>query len=326
MQAKRERAFVGLFVLVAAGLLVVTVFSLSGVFGRAEPIYRAYFKNAGGLGPGSEVRYAGGPPVGRVVSVRSNPQDPTHMEVKFRVDDEVPVKTDSKVKIASLGALGENFLGIVPGTAAAPRAVPGAMLVAQDYASFDELAAKINDLAPQAMLLLQNLNARVTELKETITRVNELLNAHNRANISASLANVRGMLTEDRPVLHSTLNNLNTTSAKLAPLMDDFKKTIAQANIALSHVDATLMENRPDLRQAVIQMRAALTSASALTDQLDSTLNTNSDNIDEIIANITQITENLKAFTETIKTRPYTLIRASTPPPHQPGKLPKPQK
>ncbi|HVA18002.1 MAG TPA: hypothetical protein VMV59_09870, partial [Candidatus Dormibacteraeota bacterium] len=103
-------------------------------------------------------------------------------------------------------------------------------------------------------------------------------------------------------------------------------KTIAQANTALSHVDATLMENRPDLRQAVVQMRAALTSASALTDQLDSTLNTNSDNIDEIIANITQITENLKAFTETIKTRPYSLIRASTPPPHQPGTLPKPQK
>lgn len=326
MQAKRERAFVGIFVIVAASLLVAIIFSLSGVFGRTEPIYRAYFKNAGGLGPGSEVRYAGGPPVGRVESVRSDPQDPTRMEVKFRVDDEVPIKTDSKAKISSLGALGENFLGIVPGTATAPRAAPGAVLVSMDYAGFDELAAKINDLAPQAKLLLQNLNARVTDLQETIKRVNGLLDAQNRANIAASLANVRGMLAEDRPVLHSTLNNLNSTSAKLTPLMDDFKKTINQANTALSHVDATLMENRPDLRQTVIQMRATLTSASALTEQLDSTLNMNSDNLDEIIENMTHITENLKAFTETIKTRPYTLIRASTPPPHQPGKQLKPQK
>ena len=326
MQAKRERAFVGIFVLAAAGLLVATLFVLSGVFGGTEPIYRSYFKNAGGLAPGSEVRYAGGPPVGRVVSVRSDPQDPTRMEVKFRVDDEVPIKTDSKAKISSLGALGENFLGIVPGTSAAPLARPGAVLASVNYASFDELAAKINDLAPQATLLLQNLNARVTELQETIKRVNGLLDAQNRANIAASLANVRGMLAEDRPLVHSTLGNLNAGTAKLTPLMDDFKKTINQANTALSHVDSTLMENRPDLRRAIIQMRATLTSASSLVDQLNSTLNINSDNIDQIIANMTDITENLKSFTNTIKTRPYTLIRASEPAPHQPGKPLKPQK
>lgn len=321
MQEKRERAFVGLFVLVAAGLLVATLFSLTGILGRTEPVYRAYFRNAGGLAPGSEVRYAGGPPVGRVESVRSDPRDSTRMEVTFRVDDEVPVKTDSKAKIASVGVLGDNFLGIVPGTAAAPRARSGAVLAGMEYASFDEVASKINDLLPQAALLLQNLNARVAELQETIRGANSLLDANNRANIASSLANVHGMLEEDRPVLHSTLNNLNATAAKLAPLLDDFKKTVNQANSALSHVDSALMENRPDLRQAVIQMRATLASASALTDHLNSILNTNSGNIDEIIENMNHVTENLKAFTETIKTRPYTLIRASSPPQHQPGSL-----
>lgn len=327
LQAKHERALVGLFVFVATALLVATLFSLSGIFGRNEPTYRAYFKNAGGLAPGSEVRYAGGPPVGRVVSVRSDPQDPARMEIKFRVDDEVPVKTDSKAQIASLSPLGDNFLGIVPGNVAAPRAPSGSVLASMDYTSFNDLTTKLDNLTPQATALIQNLNARVTELHQTILRVNDLLNAHNRSNVSASLANVRGMLAEDRPVLHSTLSNLNGSSSKIEPLLDDFKKTANQANIALSHLDATLTENRPDLRQAVIQMRAALTSASALTDQLDSVLNTNSDNLDEIIGNLRDITDNLKAFTETIKTRPSSLIRSSLPPEHQPGQLPKhPQK
>ncbi|MGB6482800.1 MAG: MlaD family protein [Candidatus Acidiferrales bacterium] len=323
MQAKRERALVGLFVLVAAGLLVVTLFSLTRGVGRGERIYRAYFKNAGGLGPGSEVRYAGGPPVGRVVSVRSDPQNPTRMEIEFRVDGQVPVHTDSKAKISSLGPLGDNFLGIVPGSEAAPPAASGTVLTAMDYASFDDLATKINDLAPQATVLLQNLNARVIELQETIRRINGLLNANNRTNIAASLANVRGMLAEDRPVLHSTLNNLNGSSAKFAPLLDDLTKTVNQANTALSHIDATLMENRPDLRQVVNQMRTTLASASALTDQLNSILNTNSDDLDAIIENLRDVTENLKAFTETIKTRPATLIRSSSPPEHEPGQLPK---
>ena len=70
-------------------------------------------------------------------------------------------------------------------------------------------------------------------------------------------------------------------------------------------------------------MRAALTSASALTDQLNSIVNTNSDNLDEVIGNLRDITDNLKAFTETIKTRPSSLIRSSLPPEHQPGQLPK---
>ena len=66
MESKREQALVGLFVLVAGGLLVTTVFLLSGTLRSRRRSYRAYFKNAGGLGPGAPVRYAGGPPVGRV--------------------------------------------------------------------------------------------------------------------------------------------------------------------------------------------------------------------------------------------------------------------
>jgi phospholipid/cholesterol/gamma-HCH transport system substrate-binding protein len=50
----------------------------------------------------------------------------------------------------------------------------------------------------------------------------------------------------------------------------------------------------------------------------------NSDNLDEIIDNLRHTTENLNSFTETIKTRPYTLLRDSSPKPHKPGSaLPK---
>jgi ABC-type transporter Mla subunit MlaD len=56
MESKREQAYVGLFVLVVAALLIATVFALSGTLDKADTPYHAYFKNAGGLGPGAEVR------------------------------------------------------------------------------------------------------------------------------------------------------------------------------------------------------------------------------------------------------------------------------
>lgn len=323
MKAQTERALVGTFVLVATGLLIMTLLSLGGMFERNEPRYRADFNNAGGLGPGSEVRYAGGPTVGRVISVRSDPQDTALMRIDFQVNRDVPVKTDSRVKIASLSALGDNFLGIVPGTAAAPRARSGTVLPSENYVGFDDLEEQLGKLTPQASALIGTLNARATELQVTIQRVNSLLSPGNRANLAATLANAKGMLAEDRPPLHSALNNLNESSAKLGPLLDDFKKSAAQANTALSHVDAIVTENRPDLRQAVEQMRAALTSATALTDQLNDTLNANSDNLADIIETVRDITANLKRFSETIETRPSSLIRSSARREHVPGQMPK---
>jgi phospholipid/cholesterol/gamma-HCH transport system substrate-binding protein len=149
-----------------------------------------------------------------------------------------------------------------------------------------------------------------------------VLNDQNRANIGASLANVRGMLDEDRPAIRSTISNLNTLSNKLSPLIDDLHKTSAQANDALAHLDATITEDRPDLHAAIGNLRQTLSSTVQLTDQLDRTLGANSETLDEIIDNLRHVTENLNSFTETIKTRPYTLIRASGAKPREPGQAP----
>jgi phospholipid/cholesterol/gamma-HCH transport system substrate-binding protein len=257
-----------------------------------------------------------------VEKVRPDPADPTRMEVDFHVNRDVPVKTDSVVGIASTSALGENFLEIKPGTLQAAKAPPGSTLKAGGFTSLEDLKAMIADLSPTANKLLRDLDDRVVELKDTLDRVNELLNAQNRANISASLANVRGMLEENRPAIHSTVDNLKSSSAKLDKLLDDLKKTMTQASDSLAHIDAMITENRPDLRAAIQDLRKSLASTASLTDQLDRTLTANSENLDEIIENMRHITENMKSFTDTIKTRPYTLIRASEPKPHEPGQAP----
>ena len=322
MESKREQVVVGIFVLVVAALLAVTVFLLSGTFGRGNVPYRTYFKNAGGLSPGAEVRYAGGPAVGRVKEVKSDPQNPTRMEIDFTVQPTVPVKIDSIAEITSVSPLGDNFLGIVPGTLAAPKAPSGSTLKSIEYTSFSDVTALIAQLGPNANELLGNLNDRVVALRETIDRVNDLLDARNRANISASLADLHGMLDENRPAIHSTLNNVNASSAKLGPLIDDFRKTSSQANEALAHLDAAVSENRADLHKAVSDLRKTLDSTVTLTSQLDRTLDANSENLDEIIDNLRHVTENLNSFTETIKTRPYTLIRSSGVKPRKPGEAP----
>ena len=319
MDSKREQAFVGLFVLVVAALLIVTLFVLSGTFNGNETPFKTYFKNAGGLGPGAEVRYAGGPPIGRVKKVAVDPNDPTRMEVDFDVNPDLPVKTDSSVTISSTSPLGENFLGIKAGTAAAARAPKNYVLKSVEPVSFSDIADAINGLTPQANQLLTNLNSRVVELKDTLARVNDLLNDQNRANIGGSLKNLNGMLAEDRPLVRSTLTNVNDATTKLKPLIDQFSQATDKANKTLDHIDSMIGENRADIRASVVDLRKTLANANQAVAQLNNTIDDNSENIDEIIENLRITTENLNSFTETLKTRPYTLLRDSSPKPHKPG-------
>ena len=244
--------------MVAAGVLIGTVFTMSGAFGRSVKTFHAYFPFAGGLEPGATVRYSGGPKAGRVDKLRIDPQDPSRIEITFSVQSDLPVKTDSKAKIMSLSPLGDNHLEIVPGSAKAGIAANGALLPSETYVDFNALTKQINDIAPDARQLLQTLNERATELKETIVRVNDLLSAQNRANLAATLASTRGMIEEDRPQIKSTLEHVNAVSAKLEPLLDDFRKTTAEANKTLDHIDSMIGENRADVHQAVLELRRTL--------------------------------------------------------------------
>jgi phospholipid/cholesterol/gamma-HCH transport system substrate-binding protein len=322
MESKREQVWVGLFVIIAATLLIVTVFVLTGAFAGSAKTFHARFHNVAGLDQGATVRYEGGPKIGRVEKVVIDPNDPSVLDMQFSVKSDLPIKTDSHVAILSFSPLGDNHLEIKAGSAAAARALSGALLPSDPYVGFNDLTAQINQLAPQAQELLKNLNDRVTQIKITVDRVNDLLNDRNRENVSASLAELHGMLAENRPEIRSTLKNVNAASAKIGPLLDQLHTTIDQTQGTLKKVDGLLDDNREDVRASVIKLRQSLENISALTTQVQQLLDNNDDNIDQILNNLRIITENLKTFTYTIKTRPSSLIVPNNAPDRKPGEKP----
>ena len=318
MSSRREQVWVGLFVLAAAALLIGTVLSVAGTFSRGNIPHRAYFKFAGGLEPGAAVRF-GGMKAGSVQAVRVDPEDSTRIEVDFNVARDIPLKADSVAKIASLSPLGDNYVELTAGTREAAAAAPGSVVSSTESTSFSDLGGMVGELQPMMQQVLQNLNQRLNELQVTMARANDLLSDQNRSNISAALGNANSMLAESRPKVSATLTNVQIASAQMRPLLDDLKKTMAQANDALGHIDAVVLENRQDLRSSVAELRQTLLTASSVMDQLERTLDYNADNIDQTLENVQVTTQHLKDLTETLKRRPYTLIRADRPREHKPG-------
>jgi phospholipid/cholesterol/gamma-HCH transport system substrate-binding protein len=335
MNAMRERTLVGLFVLIAGGLLVGTMLVISGGLGASAVSHRAYFKFAGGVQPGAPVRY-GGLTVGKVTRVRVDPGNSTRIEIDIAVDRDAPLKTDSVAKISTLGPLTDNYIEVATGTLHAPLAPPGSELPSAEAFGLPQLGDAAQAMLPDVHNALQKLNQSLDGLQVTIARANDLLNDRNRASIGSSLDNVNRLVADARPKVTDSLNNLNgllndarpkvSTSlanvqdltkdlnAKLGPLLDDVKTTTARANDTLSHVDSTLLENRPDIRASVVGLRDTLA-------QLNQTLDQNSTNIDELLDNIRMSTENLRSLTETLQRAPASLIRGIKVPERKPGDI-----
>jgi phospholipid/cholesterol/gamma-HCH transport system substrate-binding protein len=336
MQAMRERTLVGLFVLIAGGLLFGTMLAVSGGIGTSTVSHRAYFKFAGGVQPGAPVRY-GGLTVGKVERVRVDPEDSTRIEIQLVVDRDAPVKTDSVAKISALGPLTDNYIELSTGTRRAALAPPGSVLPSAEAFGLPQLGDAAQALMPDVQKALATLNHNLDDLQVTIARANDLLNDRNRASIGSSLNNIdrlvadarpkvteslnnlNGLLDDARPKVSTTLTNVRELTAKLSPLLDDVKTTTARANDTLAHVDATLVDNRPDIRASVIGLRDTLTKSTALLDQLNQTLDQNSANIDELLDNIRMSTENLRSLTETLKQAPASLIRGMKVVERKPG-------
>ena len=114
---RMEEIKVGLFVIVSI-IMVLAALALVGgwnIFGSPKNTYTVRTKFAGGIEPGSPVRYAG-MKVGRVEDLTFDKNDPARAVVTITVDPQTPVRTDSTAKINSLGMLGENYVEIAAGT------------------------------------------------------------------------------------------------------------------------------------------------------------------------------------------------------------------
>jgi phospholipid/cholesterol/gamma-HCH transport system substrate-binding protein len=338
MEAMRERTLVGLFVLIAGGLLLGTAILLSGGFSGATALHRAYFKFAGGVQPGAPVRY-GGMTVGKVSRVRVDPGNSTRIEIEIVVNRDAPLKTDSVAQITTLGPLTDNYIEVSTGSVQAALAPPGSTLQSQEAFGLPQLGDAVQAILPDIRTAVQKVNQNLDGLKVTLARANDLLDDRNRANIGSSLNNIQhltaearpkvaesldnlnGLLTDVRPKVSTSLANIQDVTAKLGPLLDDLKTTTARANDTLGQLDSTLIENRPDIRTSVTGLRDTVAKSTELLNGLNETLDQNSANIDEVLDNIRMTTENLRTLTETLTRSPASLIRGIKVTDRKPGEI-----
>lgn len=287
---------VGAFVVVCGFLLAATVYYVSGAQLRGEQVpYKTYLRYAGGLEPGTGVLF-GGISAGKVTSVRPDPADPTHIEISLAVKQGTPLNAKSMAKLGSISLMSSPVVSITTGSNDAARLAPGAVIPSVETVSVDEMQRKIVALADSAQNTLAtvkiDLNHLTGDARHVLANLNHATGRANQEHVAAILSNA------DRVTAQ--------LSSKIGP-------TIDKVNTTVSDADGTITAIRDPIQADLAELRRTLDATHNLVGNLQSLLSTNSQNITYSLENIRMTTDNLNDLTESVKERPWSLIRIKQP-------------
>ncbi len=303
-------AKVGAFVLGCFAVLAFTLIYLINMqYGGHTVPYRTYLRYAGGLEPGASVLF-GGINVGKITAVRPWKSDPTKIEILLGVKENTPLNEKSVAKLGLVSVMSGAALSITTGSNDAKRLPPGSTIPSQEAASLDEITGKVAVVA-------DNANGLITEVREDLKGINgdartllaNLNNVTGQANqqkIRAVLDNVNAMLATERPKIDRLTDQLNT-------LTQHADETVQNVNGAVSDVRGPIREDVAELQRTLLQAKQLMADMQVL-------VRANDYKIDDTIDNLRAVTENLNELTESVKERPWSLIRIKQPEDRQPPK------
>ncbi|WP_425082029.1 MlaD family protein [Ruegeria arenilitoris] len=274
-----------------ANYILIGAFTLAGILGafgfflwlakfevsRQYAYYDVLFDNVSGLSAAGGVSY-NGLPVGQVISLNLDEDDPSKVRVRLEVDADIPVTEDTIAQLQSLGVTGVSYVELTGGSASGTKLPQDSVIKSKRSAiqSLFEGAPKVLD---EAVTLLENLNAVVDDKNRKY--VSDILD---------NLASASGKLEKTL----SDFENLSTDLGGAAKKLGDFTDRLDQ----LADTAETTLTTGTDTLKSV---KTASDSATATLDSAKVTIETADRIIQEdirpFIERATNLAENLNGLT-----------------------------
>jgi len=296
-------AKVGAFVLGCASVLAFTIIHLvnAQLNGHAVP-YRTYLRYAGGIEPGAQVLF-GGISVGKITAVRPWTADPTKIEILLDVKENTPLNEKSVAKLGLVSVMSGAALSITTGSNNARRLPAGSIIASQEAASLDEITDKMATAADNANGLITEVRGELGgisgDARTLLANLNTVAGKANQQKIQAVLDNVSAMLATDRPKIDHLTDELNALSQ--------------HADETIQNVNATVSDLHEPIRNDLANLQSTLLQAKQLLADMQVLVRANDYKIDDTIEHLRTATQNLDELTDSVKQRPWSLVRIKQP-------------
>lgn len=172
---------IGIFVMIALGILTGLVVKAGDFYLKPGYTIRLVFQSISGIEAGSTVKLAG-VPVGEIkdIHVVRSPEGETTVEASARIDQGVYIEDDARPRIDTMGFLGEKYIEIVPGTSGNKALTDGGVLEGHEPSNMDDIMSAGQRLIGKMEFTMDNVNQVVgdpefkTSLKGTFTNADKV--------------------------------------------------------------------------------------------------------------------------------------------------------
>ena len=307
---------VGVFVLSSLLVFLATFVYVDQLSSVRIP-YKTYFKYAGGVDPGSPVRF-GGMKAGIITAIRPWRQDPTKIELLFEVKGGVPVNADSVATLTSLSPLGDKYLEITTGTTKARRLPPSSTIPSTEPVSLDDLARRASTIIPAVQSTLQDMQNDMNQLTANanivLANAQAMTGPQNQQNLALLLANARDLLDKESPQIDRVLHNIELASLHANDALGDVRTAAQTANETFASANRAIVDIRDPIRTDLAELQETIAGARRLIRDLSTIVSTNRYNINDSFENLRVATANLRDLTSSVKERPWMLLRGKPVP------------
>lgn len=209
MEVRASYAVVGAFVLTLLAALAGFVVWLARVeIDRSVDLYEVAFTGSvNGLQLGSVVRYRG-VPVGRVGSIRINPDDIGEILVGLELQPGTPVRSDTVATVEMQGITGIAAIQLSGGTQASPMLEPHGAGGPPRITAGRSALEQVFDTTPVVL----------SRIAAVLERMGILLNEENLDSINAiidDLEDIMDAINETRPQVEATIGHLGAAAARI---------------------------------------------------------------------------------------------------------------
>jgi phospholipid/cholesterol/gamma-HCH transport system substrate-binding protein/paraquat-inducible protein B len=311
-------AKVGAFViasLVVLGSSVYYVRTTQAVRGQVP--YRTYLRYAGGLAPGASVLF-GGIKVGQVTAVRPDSEDPTRIEIAFNVKTGTPINQKSTAQVGTVSIMASPALSITTGSNDARRLSAGEAVPSQEAVSLEEITRRVAVVAESANALMTTLRREIPILKgdarKFLANLNEISGPRNQKKIEAILADLSTLLSRESPKIAQITDRISELAKHADSVVASVEPVVANVDRTVTNVNNTIDTVRVGVTKDLDELERALQDARTLLASVEGVVRNNEGDVSEMVRNLRVTSENVRALSESLKQRPWSLVRTKQPP------------
>ncbi|MAW81084.1 MAG: hypothetical protein CMI63_12675 [Parvularcula sp.] len=250
METRASYVVIGSVVLAAVAGVFLYIISVTKTQREFDEYDVIFTERVSGLSVGAAVRF-NGIQKGEVETLSIDPDDPSIVIARVRVDKDTPVKTDTKAELEFVGFTGLAIIQFVGGSREAP------------------LLKEVSDeRVPQIAADMSGFGAFLEGGGDVLAQANRLLSDDNINGISGIIANIEtmtGAFAENEDDIVATLDNLNAITTDLA-------EVTSKLDAAATSLQNFMEEDAP---QAVEDIEALLSESRALVTDLRTITNEN---------------------------------------------------